>query len=96
MTTSFSDLRLPARDLFDLPGDVAWLNSAYLGARAKPVAEAVAASVNRPLSEVSVSDFFGSRGSDQGVGLLVGGGRSRGSGAGSLRQLRRGHCGGGP
>ncbi len=74
MITSFSDLRLPAPELFDLPGDVAWLNSAYLGARAKPVAEAVAASVNRPLSEVRVSDFFapGDRIRKQ-VSSLVGG-----------------------
>lgn len=54
----YSGLELPARHLFDLSGDVAWLNSAYLGARAKPVAEAVTAAVNRPLSEVTVPDFF--------------------------------------
>ena len=54
----YSGLELPARDLFCLSGGVAWLNSAYLGARAIPVAEAVAAAVNRPLSEVEVSDFF--------------------------------------
>ena len=58
MGGSYSGLELPARDLFNLPGDMAWLNSAYLGARAIPVAEAVAASVNRPLSEVAVADFF--------------------------------------
>ena len=54
----YSDLELPVRELFDLPGGIAWLNSAYLGARAKPVAEAMAAAVNRPLSEVTVPDFF--------------------------------------
>ncbi len=58
MTTPFSGLKMPARDLFDLGEEVVWLNSAYLGARAKPVAEAVAAAVNRPLPEVTVSDFF--------------------------------------
>ena len=54
----YSDLELPARELFDLAGEIAWLNSAYLGARARPVAEAMAAAVNRPLSEVKVPDFF--------------------------------------
>ena len=54
----FSDLELPAPELFDLAGEIAWLNSAYLGARANPVSEAMAAAVNRPLSEVTVSDFF--------------------------------------
>ncbi|MDE0230674.1 MAG: aminotransferase class V-fold PLP-dependent enzyme [bacterium] len=54
----YSGLELPAQDLFSLTGGIAWLNSAYLGARAIPVAEAVAAAVNRPLSEVEVSDFF--------------------------------------
>ena len=54
----YSGLQLPARELFDIAGGVAWLNSAYLGARAKPVAEAMATAVNRPLSEVTVSDFF--------------------------------------
>jgi len=58
MSASYSGLELPARDLFKLSGGVAWLNSAYLGARAIPVAEAAAAAVNRPLSEVEVSDFF--------------------------------------
>ncbi|MXX44777.1 MAG: aminotransferase class V-fold PLP-dependent enzyme [Acidimicrobiia bacterium] len=58
MGGSYSGLELPVRDLFSLPGGVAWLNSAYLGARAIPVADAVAASVNRPVSEVEVSDFF--------------------------------------
>ena len=58
MGGSYSGLELPARDLFDLSGDVAWLNSAYLGARAIPVAEAVNQAVNRPLSEIAVSDFF--------------------------------------
>ncbi len=58
MTTPFSGLKMPAKDLFDLGEEVVWLNSAYLGARAKPVAEAVAAAVNRPLPEVTVSDFF--------------------------------------
>ncbi|MDE0234270.1 MAG: aminotransferase class V-fold PLP-dependent enzyme, partial [bacterium] len=58
MGGSYSGLELPARDLFSLPGGVVWLNSAYLGARAIPVADAVAASVNRPVSEVEVSDFF--------------------------------------
>ena len=58
MRTSFSRLELPARGLFDLPGDVAWLNSAYLGARARPVTEALTGAVNRPLSEVTVLDFF--------------------------------------
>jgi len=58
MGGSYSGLELPARDLFSLPGGVVWLNSAYLGARANPVADAVAASVNRPVSEVEVSDFF--------------------------------------
>lgn len=58
MKASYVGLELPARDLFSLSGGLAWLNSAYLGARAVPVAEAVAAAVNRPLSEVEVSDFF--------------------------------------
>ena len=58
MTTPFSGLKMPAKDLFDLGEEVVWLNSAYLGARAKPVAEAAAAAVNRPLPEVTVSDFF--------------------------------------
>ena len=58
MTSPYSSLELPIRDLFDLDGDVAWLNSAYLGARAKPVAQAVNAAVNRPLGQVAVSDFF--------------------------------------
>ena len=58
MAVSFSGLELPARGLFEFGGDVAWLNSAYLGARAKPVAEAVVAAVSRPLSEVTPADFF--------------------------------------
>ncbi len=58
MNTSHSGMELPAPQLFDLSGGIAWLNSAYLCARAKPVAEAVASAVNRPLSEVAVSDFF--------------------------------------
>lgn len=58
MVTPYSALELPVVELFDLDGDMAWLNSAYLGARARPVAEAVNQAVNRPLSEVSVSDFF--------------------------------------
>ncbi|MCY4650515.1 MAG: aminotransferase class V-fold PLP-dependent enzyme [bacterium] len=58
MSVSYPDLELPARGMFDLPGDVAWLNSAYLGARAKPVAEAVTKAVNRPLSEVTAPSFF--------------------------------------
>ncbi len=58
MDTPYSGIALPARALFDLPGGMTWLNSAYLCARAFPVAEAVAAAVSRPLSEVSVTDFF--------------------------------------
>ena len=58
MTGTYAGLELPAEDLFDIERDVAWLNSAYLGARAKPVAEAVGWAVNRPLSEVQVADFF--------------------------------------
>ena len=58
MDTPYSGTELPAPQLFDLPGGMAWLNSAYLCARAKPVAEAVAAAVNRPVSDVAVSDFF--------------------------------------
>ncbi len=58
MENRFSSLQLPAGGLFDLGEGVAWLNSAYLGARAKPVAEAVAQSVNRPLPQVGVEDFF--------------------------------------
>ncbi len=58
VTSSYRGLELPARDLFDIGPEVVWLNSAYLGARAKPVAEAVVSAVNRPLPEVTVSDFF--------------------------------------
>ena len=58
MAAPYSGTELPAVQLFDLPGDLAWLNSAYLCARAIPVAKAVAAAVNRPPSEVAVSDFF--------------------------------------
>ena len=58
MDAPYSGTELPAPQLFDLPGGLVWLNSAYLCARAIPVAEAVAAAVNRPLSEVAVTDFF--------------------------------------
>ncbi len=58
MDAPYSGTELPAPQLFDLPGGLVWLNSAYLCARAIPVAEAVAAAVSRPLSEVAVTDFF--------------------------------------
>ena len=58
MDAPYSGTELPAPHLFDLPGGLVWLNSAYLCARAIPVVEAVAAAVNRPLSEVAVTDFF--------------------------------------
>lgn len=54
----YSDLEIPARDLFDLGDETAWLNSAYLGARARPVAEAMSRAVNRPVSDVASEDFF--------------------------------------
>jgi selenocysteine lyase/cysteine desulfurase len=58
MDNPYPGLELPARHLFDLDEDVAWLNSAYLGAQARPVADAVHKAVSRPVAEVSVSDFF--------------------------------------
>ncbi|MCE2527445.1 MAG: aminotransferase class V-fold PLP-dependent enzyme [Actinomycetia bacterium] len=74
MSGLYSGLELPARDPFDLPGDAVWLNSAYLGARAKPVAEAVMRAVNRPLSEVTVPNFFTPGDHIRKVlGLMVGG-----------------------
>lgn len=58
MGVSYAGLELPARDLFDIEPGVTWLNSAYLGARARPVAEAMDRAVNRPLSRIGPRDFF--------------------------------------